>query len=218
MPYSDVFINVEDQFIGYPPLKGPYGDQFWADVNNGVNAIGAFAISNTNKNIEASLRWVDYFYSDEGSIFYRYGIEGQTFNFDRNGNPVIIDSILRAPEGFMTALGKINLVPGGGGPHLITDKTDGIVASNLTKQIAADLAPYLPKAPYFLRPALNEINQERANAILQDLNRYRDESVTKFIVGEWGFDRWDEYCRTLDRIGLPELERIYQAAFDASRR
>jgi putative aldouronate transport system substrate-binding protein len=46
MPYSDVFSNVEDQFIGFPPIKGPYGDQIWADVNNGVTAVGAFAVSN----------------------------------------------------------------------------------------------------------------------------------------------------------------------------
>jgi len=217
MPYSDVFINVESQFIGYPPLKGPNGDQLWADANNGVAQVGAFAISNTNKYPEASMRWVDFFYSDEGSIFYRFGIEGQTFHYDTKGNAVINDNILKAPEGFMTALGKINLVPGGGGPHLITNKTDGIVASDLTKQISADLAPFKPKVVYN-RPALSQTNQERANAILQDLVKYRDESVTKFIVGEWGFDRWNEFTSTLDRIGLPELEKIYQAAFDASRK
>jgi putative aldouronate transport system substrate-binding protein len=217
MPYSDVFINVEDQFTGYPPLKGPYGDQLWADANNGVYAVGAFAISNTCKYPEAALRWVDYFYSDEGSVFYCYGIENETFTFDAQGNAVIKDEILRSPEGFMTALGKINLVPGGGGPHLITNKIDGIVASNLTKKVSADLAPYRSKVIYN-KPTLNETDQERVNAIVQDLNKYRDESVTKFIIGEWGFDRWDEYCRTLDRIGLPELEAIYQKAFDASRK
>ena len=217
MPYSDVFINVEDQFIGYPPLKGPNGDQLWADANNGVGTVGAFAISNTNKYPEAAMRWVDYFYTDEGSIFYRYGIEGQTFHFDAKGNAVINDNILKAPEGFMTALGKINLVPGGGGPHLITNRTDGIVASDLTKQVSADLAPYRPKVIYN-PPSLSQTDQERVNAILQDLTKYRDESVTKFILGEWGFDRWDEYTRTLDKIGLPELEKIYQQSFDAARK
>jgi putative aldouronate transport system substrate-binding protein len=214
MPYSDVFINVEDQFIGYPPLKGPYGDQLWPDANNGVLAVGAFAISNTCKYPEAALRWVDYFYSDEGSMFFRYGVEGETFHLDAQGNAVINDDILKSPEGFMTALGKINMVPGGGGPQLITSKTDGIVASNLTKQVSAELAPYKPKVIYN-KPSLSETDQERVNAIVQDLYKYRDESVTKFIIGEWGFDRWDEYCRTLDRIGLPDLESIYQRSFDA---
>ncbi|GHT56639.1 sugar ABC transporter substrate-binding protein [Spirochaetia bacterium] len=217
MPYSDVFINVEDQFIGYPPLKGPYGDQLWADANNGVLAVGAFAVSSTCKNPEAALRWVDYLYSAEGSVFYRYGVEGETFTRDGSGMPRINNDIINSPEGFMTALGKINLVPGGGGPQMITNQTDGIVASDLTKKISAELAPYRPKVIYN-KPTLNETDMDRVNAITQDLDKYRDESVTKFIIGEWGFEKWDEYCRTLERIGLPELEAIYQRAFDALRK
>ena len=51
--------------------------------------------------------------------------------------------------------------------------------------------------------------------IEQDLQNYRDESVTKFIIGEWDFDKWDEYCSTLEQIGIRELEDIYQKALDA---
>jgi len=216
-PYSDTFLNVEDQYTGFLPLIGPYGDQIWSAVTTGVNSVGAFAISRTCKYPEAALRWVDYFYSEEGSLFYRYGVEGETFYYDANGNPHINANIRNDPGGFMRALGMINLVPGGGGPHLISDNNDGIVASELTKKIAADLMPFIPKIMYS-RPPMNEIEQEEFFAIVQDLNKYRDESVAKFIIGEWSFDRWDEYCRTLDRIGLPRLERIYQRAFDASRK
>ena len=216
MPYSDVFINVEEQFIGYPPLIGPRGDQFWSDAFSTVPTLGAFALSNTTRNMEAALRWVDYFYSEEGALFYRYGIEGETFYYDSKGMPRINDEILRSPEGFMTALGKINLVPGKGGPNLTTNMTDGIVASDLTKEVAAGLVKYL--RPVESKPPVTEIEQERINAILQDLNKYRDESVTRFIIGEWSFDRWDEYCRTIERIGLRELESIYQKAYDARKR
>ena len=214
MPYSDVFINVEDQFIGYEPLKGPYGDQIWADASTGVIAKGAFAVSSTCEYPEAALRWADYFYSEEGSVFYRYGVEGETFTYDESKVPRINDDILNASEGFMTALGKINLVPGGGGPNLITNQTDGIVASDLTKEVSAVLVPYLPETVY-PRPSLDEATQERVNAIRQDLEKYRDESVTKFIIGEWGFDQWDTYCDTLETIGLSELQQIYQDAYDS---
>jgi putative aldouronate transport system substrate-binding protein len=215
MPYSDVFINVEDQFIGFDPLIGPYGDQMWPDTRSSVHTLGAFALSSICKNPEAALRWVDYFYSEEGALFYRYGIEGETFYFDANGMPRINDAILKSPEGFMTALGKINLVPGKGGPNLTTNQTDGIVASDLTKQVSAGLVKFL--SPVTSKPSVSEVEQERINAVLQDLIKYRDESVTKFIIGEWGFDRWDQYCKTLDQIGLPELERIYQRAYDARK-
>jgi putative aldouronate transport system substrate-binding protein len=213
MPYSDVFLNVEDQFIGYPPLVGPYGDQLWSDANSGVLQVGAFAISNVCKYPEVAMRWVDYFYSDEGSLFFRYGIEGETYTLDKSGNPVFVDSILKNPKGFMTALGEINLVPGGGFPQKITNATDGVVASALTKEVSAIMVPYLPENVY-IQPSFTQEETEQYVMIVQDLHKYRDESVTKFILGEWSFDKWDEYCNTLDRIGLGRLEKLYQQAFD----
>ncbi len=213
MPYSDVFINVESQFTGLDPIKGPRGDQLMADVSTGIGDPGAFAVSNSCKYPEAAVRWVDYFYSEEGSIFSRYGIEGQTYHKDEAGNPVINDEILKAPEGFMTALGKICLTPGGANPALISDKTDGIVASALTKKIAAEQAGYMPEKVY-AKPILSVEDTERVNTINQDLVKYRDEAVTKFIIGEYGFDKWDVYCNTINKIGMGELEQIYQKAFD----
>ena len=130
------------------------------------------------------------------------------------GIPQINEEILNAEEGFMTALGKINMVPGGGIPQLITNKTDGIVTSDLTKEVSAILVPFLPETVY-PQPSLDDMSQERINAIRQDLIKYRDESVTKFIIGEWGFDQWDTYCETLEKIGLSEMQQISQDAFDA---
>jgi len=213
MPYSDVFLNVEDQYIGYEPLKGPYGDQLWSDANDGVGAVGAFAISSTCEYPEVAMRWVDFFYSEEGSLYFRFGIEGETFYYDENNVPRFKEEILKDERGFMTALGEINLVPGGGFPCLITNVTDGVVASDKTKEVASMHMPYLPEKIYSA-PSFNVEERERVNAIIQDLNKYRDEAVTKFIIGEWGFDKWEEYCDTLNKIGLPELEQIYQQAFE----
>lgn len=213
MPYSDVFLNVEDQFIGFDPLEGPHGDKFWASTSLGIYT-GAFALSNTCSNPAAALRWVDYFYSEEGSVFYRMGVEGKTFYYDENGDPQMLDSLLNDERGFMTALGEVNLVPGGNGPNLITNQTNAAVASELTKQIAAELIKHSDSAIF--PPNFTPEENEEIVAITQDLDKYRDESVTKFIIGEWSFDMWDEYCNTLDKIGIDRLEEIYQAAYDRS--
>ena len=215
MPYSDVFLNCEMDYEGYAPLVGPHGDQMWVDCNTGMTVLGAFALSNTCSNPEAAVRWVDYFYSDEGSMYFRYGIEGETYDLDENGMPQFKDEILNSPEGFMTALGKINLVPGGGFPVLITDATDGVVASAHTKEVSAILVDYLPEKIY-AKPTVSLDDMDRLNAIEQDLNNYRAESVAKFILGEWGFDKWDEYCATMEQIGIRELDEIYQRALDAA--
>ena len=114
----------------------------------------------------------------------------------------------------MTALGKINLVPGGGFPCLIDNQTDAIVASDLTKEVAAVFVPYLPEKN-LRKPTLSLEAADRANAIEQDLVTYRDTSVTKFILGEWNIEEmWGEYCATLEQLGIRELEQIYQDALN----
>lgn len=214
MPYSDVFINVEDQFTALPPVEGPHGDRLWSATNSVVQALGAFAISYTCEHPEIAVQWVDYFYSAEGSLFFRYGVEGETYYKDENSTPHINDDILHAEEGFMTALGKINLVPGGGFPCLIDNQTDAIVASDLTKEVAAVFVPYLPEKN-LRKPTLSLEAADRANAIEQDLVTYRDTSVTKFILGEWNIEEmWGEYCATLEQLGIRELEQIYQDALN----
>ena len=214
MPYSDVFINVESQFTALPPVVGPHGDQIWSATTSVVNTVGSFAISYTCEHPELAVQWVDYFYSKEGSLFFRYGVEGVTYSLDEEGKPHINDDILNAEEGFMTALGKINLVPGGGFPLMIDNQTDAIVASDLTKEVAAVFVPYLPKEN-LMKPTLSLEAADRANAIEQDLNTYRDTSVTKFILGEWSIEeKWDEYVKTMEQLGIRELEALYQEALN----
>ncbi len=213
MPYSDVFLKVEDQYAALEPLVGPHRDQLWSDANVGCQ-VGQFAISSTCKNPELALQWVDYFYSEEGAQFFAYGVEGETFYRDADGNPHLNDDIINAPEGFMTALGKINLVPGLYFPSLTDNSTDGVIASKLTKEVASVFVPYLPKT-IVAKPTVSLDDMDAVNAITQDLVTYRDTAVTKFILGEWGFDKWDEYCNTLDTIGIHQLEDIYQRALDA---
>lgn len=215
MPYSDVFLNVEDQYVGFEPLVGPHGDQLWVDATAGISSLGSFAISNTCKYPEIAIRWVDQFFTEEGAIEFCYGVEGETYYVDENGQPRFVDEILNAPEGFMTAMGKLNLVPGGDFPRLTTNLTDGVVASDLTKEVAALLVPFLPET-VVLKPAVSIEDMDMVNMISQDLTTYRDTAVTNFILGEWDFDMWEEYCATLEQIGIRELEAIYQRALDAA--
>ena len=54
-------------FVGMPVLKGPHGDRLNTAVGSPLGNIGMFVITNQNKSPEATVRWIDHFYSDEGS-------------------------------------------------------------------------------------------------------------------------------------------------------
>lgn len=128
--------------------------------------------------------------------------------------PRITDELLNDEAGFMTALGKINMVPGGGFPCLRTDKTQGIVADEKTIEASEKLTPYLCKT-YYWKPSVAKEDADRALTLGQDLTKYRDETAVNFIVGKWDIDeKWDEYCSTMKKLNIDELTEIYQQAID----
>ncbi|HML47796.1 MAG TPA: hypothetical protein PKE04_13715, partial [Clostridia bacterium] len=123
MPFSDVFLAREMDYVGFEPITGPYGDKAWNDNGSTAAVIGAFAVSADTKYPELALRWVDYFYSEEGALLFRFGVEGETYYFNEAGLPTFNDSILNDSRGFMTAYGDLSLVPGigTGAPHWLND-------------------------------------------------------------------------------------------------
>ncbi|OAS22714.1 extracellular solute-binding protein [Paenibacillus oryzisoli] len=212
---SDPFLQVENQFTGMSPIKGPHGDQTYSATGPIAAPIGTFAISKENKNPEAAIRWVDYFYSDEGSKFFQYGVEGKTYTM-KDGKPVINDSIKNDTRGFMAALGQVNLVPGGSFPGVVSDKFGNIVENDKVLEVNKFIESYLPKTVYGA-PIFDREISEQIIPIKADIDKYVKESVAKFIIGELSFDKWNEYVATLKKMKIDDLEKAYQKAYDAKK-
>src|SRR5699024_3749155 len=78
--------DIGENYIGAEALEGPNGVRLYSAVTSSVVGLGNFVITNANENPEATVRWVDYFYGDEGSELYFMGFEGVTFERDSDGN------------------------------------------------------------------------------------------------------------------------------------
>ena len=55
---------------------------------------------------------------------------------------------------------------------------------------------------------------DRRSQILTDMDTYRAEMYTKFIIGKEPLSKWDEYVRKMNEMGLPELMQIYETAHE----
>ncbi len=212
---SDPFLQVENQFTGMAPITGPHGDQIYSATGPIAAPIGTFAITRENKNPEAAIRWVDYFYSEEGSKFFQYGVEGETYTM-KDGKPVINDSIKNDSRGFMASLGEVNLVPGGGFPYVVTEKYGNIVENDKVLELNQYIEDYLPET-VLGAPIFDKETSDRIIPIKADIDKYVKESVARFIIGELSFDKWDEYAATLKKMKIDELEKAYQAAYEAMK-
>ena len=65
-----------------------------------ANLTGGGAVITTDcENPEVAVRFIDWFYGEEGALISNYGIEGVTFNYDENNRPVHTELLARNPEG-----------------------------------------------------------------------------------------------------------------------
>ncbi len=96
---NPIAVMDQEQFVGLAPLEGPYGDRLQSQIRPPLAHIGSFAITDKNEHPEATVRWMDYFYSDEGAKLFFMGIEGETFEETEDGQYVYVDEILDNPDG-----------------------------------------------------------------------------------------------------------------------
>ncbi|CAG7629929.1 hypothetical protein PAESOLCIP111_03150 [Paenibacillus solanacearum] len=206
----------QKNFIGLGALKGPHGDQLYSNVKVPMVHVGAFAITNKNKNPEAAVRWMDYFYSDEGAKFYFMGQKDVTYKEKPDGSLEYVSDITKNPQGLTQdqALAKNFTWLGGGYPGFVQQKY-----FNGSEALPEAIAAGKKAEPYVVKEIWNNFNftdaeTEVMSSIGTDISTYISEMEAKFINGTASFGDWDKYVSTVNKMGLADYMKTYQAAYD----
>ncbi|MBB3111337.1 putative aldouronate transport system substrate-binding protein [Paenibacillus phyllosphaerae] len=205
---NNPFLPIADQYTGIAPLEGPHGDRLQSQGAPVPRDFGSFAIASVNEHPEAALRWVDYFYGEEGSTLLRFGREGEHYEL-KDGIPYYTEQFLQSGN-----QAKITPYAGGGAPHLISDKVASFINPPQVQEAQKKLDPYMPEIRY-AAPMFDEETARKVDVLRNDIDKYYEEQSTKFIAGAIGFEKWDEFQATLKKMGLEDLQQIYQTAYDA---
>lgn len=206
--------EVGENYIGGKALKGPHGDQLYVGVTSPVFQMGNFAITSENDNPAATVRWIDYFYSDEGTKLFNMGVEGKTYDETEEG-PKLLDKITNSKDGLTTTqeLAKYLISPGGGHPGIIKQNYfTGSEASAGDLEVAEELKPYIPEEIWPTFTYTLEENKKLKS--YNDINKYVTEMQAKFITGDTSFSKWEDYVKTIKDIGLEDYMKIQQAAYE----
>lgn len=177
---------------------------------------GRFAITSANEHPEATMRWIDYMYSPEGSILARLGVEGKNWEWtDGEGSYWR----LLAPEGMNTTQANAQDAPGAGtAVPMVIDKEFFLKEDNPTIHTIAGWVEeeYLPHAEVpFPQVYLTLDEQQEVNTLKPDLDSYLQQMEAKFVSGEASIDdEWDKYVDTMKSLGAEKIAEINQAAYD----
>lgn len=209
-----------EQAVGmYEPFEGPFGDKmftyFGSVLNGAAGAGGTFAIMSDNPYPEATMRWVDYWYSDEGIREYFMGIEGVTYEVI-DGEYVYTDYVMNNPDGitFEQVISQYAPWVTVSNPSVAHNEYfKGGEMVEPAKGSALALAEYKPETIWPVMRLSAELSEEM-NAIQNDIKTYRNENRVAFITGSKSFDEWDEYVAGYQNMGLERYMEIYQEFID----
>lgn len=207
--------EIGKDYLSAAALKGPEGIQEFTKVAPSVSTIGNFAITSANPNPAATVRWMDYFYSDEGSRLYYMGIEGETYEETDDGEFVYTDKITNSEDGLTMEqeLAKYLTWLGGNQGIIKEEYFLGSESAPASLEAAEKIIPFVPDEiwPGFL---YTEDESKYLSSTGTDINKFVEEERDKFISGDVPFSKWDEYVKTIEDMGLEKYLEIQQDAFD----
>lgn len=181
------------------------------NVYSGINCA---SITTSCKDVESAARMLDYFYSEEGSLFANFGEEGVTYTME-NGEPVFTDVILNNADGWSkkTAQGAYTFKVSGY-PH-VADPRVPAQTMDLPEQLGARYGVWADTdAKKYLLPPITPSNEESKEyaTIMNEIETYRDEMTIKYIMGQESLDTFDEYVATIEELGIARALEIEEAA------
>ena len=201
-------------YVVLPALKGPKGDRMWIKFNT-INR-GPFAITKVNKYPEATIRWMDWLYSEEGGFMARMGVENINWKMNSNGTweRIIAQGMdVSSAQGKSTPFPGLNAFPMYTPVSMVLKEKEAKPLSGIINRETEKLMPYLRQVypPVYLL----ENDQKRIASLLADLKPYVDQMMVKFISGDAKIDsEWDNYVNTLKKMGVEEYVKLYQQAYD----
>lgn len=206
--------DIGGQYTSLAALEGPEGHQNYNKLSSSVWDPANFVLTSENENPEASVRWMDYFYSDEGAKLYYMGVEGETFE-EKDGEIVYMDHILKPEDDItfeqalakqLTWLGSINGI-------IKADFFQGGESAPQSMEAAEIIEPYVPEE-IWPRFTFTEDENKILESTGQDVANYVEEMRDKFITGDVNLSEWDDYVATIEKMGLEEIMEVYQEGYD----
>lgn len=175
----------------------------------------ATSISDDDPNFEILLKWLDYWYTQEGSDLANYGVEGVSYNRNEDGTVEFTELMTNNPDGlaFNLCMNRYVLFVG----SFVNDNTRTAVNYNdkqaesveIWTESAGDGAYVYPMAI-----SMTAEESEEFSSAYSDIATYVESQTLGFITGSVPLSEYDSFCDTIESMGIDDLTEIYQNCLD----
>lgn len=173
---------------------------------------GWTVITTACKNPELAAKWLNIFYTTAGALLMNYGVEGEQYVLNDEGQPVYTEAFMNDPLGAVNALWRDfrNDGPGNvdfrkfwqlmGGEHQL-DAYDQWVKSK-------------PENNSIEATTLSADEARKYSSIMSDVETFVAEATVQFIMGIRPLEQYDAFVDQLRMMGAEDAVKIQQAAWD----
>lgn len=169
-----------------------------------------------SRNFVAMMQFIDWlWYSDEGQVFAKWGVEGTTYTKDASGKYQLAKDVdfvglnPGAPKHLQKDFGFSNGVFAYGGSTELLQSTFSDEEIEFQKTMNARKA--LPVAPPH---PLTDEEREQASLWETPLKDHATSNTLKFILGKRSFDEWDAYVKELEAKNMASYIGLVNNAYE----
>ncbi len=173
-----------------------------------VDPTGAMVLNTGDESrIENAMRYVNWFYSDEGTEIVSWGKEGETYEIVDGKKKFIVEEGSSAilQYGFQTIGSYFRIDP------------DAADAASSDEQVATTDMILENTVAYYNPARWVSLTDEEAT-LAADYNTsiasFVTENLTKFIIGQRPMSEWDAFKAELLELPVDELLAVYEAAYN----
>lgn len=162
------------------------------------------------------LKMWDYCYTEEGALLWNYGIEGESFYFDDEGEPRYYDFVLNDPDGMSASGGyaKYSILHGTS-PGIFDWRREISGLSEKAYPLARDTWDI--DFDVHLTPTL-DIATDRVDEYsnkLNEVNTFVQEWSVRAIMGQFDIDsEWNSYISEIESMGVKTVLELAQDSYN----
>lgn len=197
------------QWTGFVFPKGPSGKAYAERV---APISGGAVITKQSKTPQLAVEFIDYIMATEdGKRFANWGMEGTSYK-NENGKLSFTDYMLNnkeIPDPLRALGGNWNL------PRVQALDTAKILNGEKVSKLNDELKKIMVDAYPASQIPMTKEEKASLNEGWADMETYKSEMVTKFIMGKANFDKdWDTYVSKMKQLGIEGKIKIEQGKYE----
>ena len=203
VPMADVTVNSGDTItVGNTPNSDPLSNKW--NVTTGVS----------EERMANVLGFVNWFFTEDGSIACNFGIEGEGFEYDTDGNPKLTELVTNNPEGMGSFIAEA-IYLNWCAPYTLDTRYYDSIYDTEAQASATDIWNSNRNNSQQYHGDLTSDENSAYNAVYSDIDTYIDNMAVSFMTGAADVNaEWDIFVSTVESMDIASCIQIKQDAYD----